>query len=235
MIAPPDPMLSMAMEQSKAAWIQAYAAIAQGVLTLVALGIAIAVPWWQRRIESRQRSRQDFLQGRDIAISISSAVVSWRDQVVHVAQMARGARAADVLASFGDVCTVPDSLQAKVGQLRLLGDVALPLQAAIYVAGLLREMTAPYRRAASGEGGDAIDREALRKIHRQIFRLKAFLVVSEKALRALFLKTNHPAVPNELEDVWYEKEVLEIVRNDINAYDAVINKEVSLSSSARTS
>jgi hypothetical protein len=206
-----DPSVLAAQEQARAAWVQVWIAVGQGVLTIAALGIAIAVPSWQDRRAKAQRDRDRFIEGRELANVILPAVRDWAIRVAFLAQHARVLRVADVYDRHEKAFQIPLPIAEQVGRLATLGEAALPLQDALHLASSSTEMWDSYDEAARGDVvGDAYD-HAIHQAHNTIYQMKGLLLVASTAL-GLFFDSSGRQLPNAPWD--YLSEVVGYVRDD---------------------
>ncbi|QEX18924.1 hypothetical protein FRZ44_42350 [Hypericibacter terrae] len=104
-----------------AAWVQA-------IGTLIAIAVAIAVPWWQHAKELDNRKVETRLKARSLAIAIYPALAGIRDtlrRVNHNLQQLQGqqispAQLREAIPAL--IVVVPSVLNGSVHQIYLLGD-----------------------------------------------------------------------------------------------------------------
>lgn len=210
-----DPNLLAAQEQARAAWVQVWIALAQGLLTVLALAIAIGIPIWQERRASIKLARDRFIEARELANIILPAVHDWAVHVAQLAQHARSRRTSEVYFRFEEAFRIPAIIAAHVGRLHILGEPALPLQDAMHLASSSQRMWGEYEDAARGDVLGGLAELAIQRGHNNVYRMKALLLVASKTLGSFFDGTPEECLAAVSSASWrYETEVEAYMRND---------------------
>jgi hypothetical protein len=135
----PDPMIAAAQQQVEAAWLQAYAAIAQTLLTIAAIGVAVYVPWRAQKMEAGLRNRRERTLARDIAMQTTYYFEDWRNwaeqRLTIVDNGVEGAlNIVQLMQGDADLLQPPNELGQYRGALREFGDAAISVQSAFIAA-----------------------------------------------------------------------------------------------------
>ncbi|RUL74076.1 hypothetical protein [Dyella choica] len=211
----PDPSLLAAQQAAHAAVLQVYVAVAQAMLTLGAVAVAIWVPAWQVRQAASKESRSRFIEARELANVIFPAVNSWSVSMAVLAQRARTLHVVEVFAKHESIYEVPKVIQEQIGRLHILGEAALPLQDAIHMAKRSDLMWDEYDDAAKGNIEGGLGEMAIQIAHDNTYLMKGLLLVASSKLEALFRDAPTNSKPPKAELPWdYNKEVEAYVRND---------------------
>ncbi|WP_068436147.1 hypothetical protein [Magnetospirillum sp. XM-1] len=125
-----------------AAWVQAVGSICnsekvaawvQAIGTLLALVVAIVVPWWQHKKIEEERKREDFLRGRVIAITILPEIVDLYDRLIKLKNASIKIVAsgdANRFLEFGKfTISRPQKISERLDSMYLLGDAGDPVLA----------------------------------------------------------------------------------------------------------
>jgi len=174
--------LAAAQEQVRAAWVQAYGAIA-GIFAavLIPLGVYVA----QRRADDFKAATR----ARDIALMISADISSWRAAAdPHFEQLSSqgGLGEAMVIRSILDfemLTRIPVGLRDRIPNLHELGRAARPVQSLVARYNDLVAAIPEMRRYADGNGMSEEQRVAARALHTNT--LVAFFSALQKADRSI--------------------------------------------------
>jgi len=164
---------------------EAQAVWAQAVLSLVAIGVAIWVPWHQRRWEQQDRRRKDEDVSRDLALELLPAVQYWQQSF----SMYRHPESPLAWAMEEECWTLPKEIAESISQLHLLGPAARHLQTAVFLA---RELEVGNLEVRPHLRGDVKvvdeDDEFLAPWRERLDRLRFSLECAEREMKALFEK-----------------------------------------------